>query len=306
MEDEEVVVIRECRNYLSNVISALRAEKLVRKGCEAYLAYIRDTEVKSPTIEEQVENDERSDFGMNNEGVLCFCGRMCIPKDNDLRQSILREAHSNLYAMHPGGNKMYRNLGELYWCQTPTCWTELGERRLLGPELVADTEDKVKLIRDRLKEASDREKSYADLRHREIEYAVGDLVFLKVSPWKKVFRFGQKGKLSPRFIRPYRVIRRIGPVTYQLELPPKLSQIHDMFHVSMLRWYRSDPSHVVAVEEIEVRLDLTFEEEPIQIIGHDVKVLRMKSVPLVKVLWHNHKAEEATWEPEEAMQRQYP
>lgn len=93
------------------------------------------------------------------------------------------------------------------------------------------------------------------------------------------------------------MVRRIGPVTYQLELPPELSQIHDVFHVSML---------FVAVEEIEVRPDLTFKEEPIQIIGRDVKVLRRKSVPLVKVLWRNHKAEEATWEPEEAIRHQYP
>ncbi|KAG8490982.1 hypothetical protein CXB51_014123 [Gossypium anomalum] len=90
-------------------------------------------------------------------------------------------------------------------CRTPSCWTELGERQVLGPELVADTEDKVKLIRDRLKKVAHRQKSYADLKHKEIEYTVGDMVFLKVSPWKKILRFGKKGKLSPRFIGPYRV-----------------------------------------------------------------------------------------------------
>ncbi|XP_040944210.1 uncharacterized protein [Gossypium hirsutum] len=188
----------------------------------------------------------------------------------------------------------------------PTCWTELGERRVLGPELVADTEDKVKLIWDHLKEASDRKKSYVDLKRREIEYAMGDSVFLEVSLWKKVLRFGRKGKLSLRFIGPYRIAMRIGPVAYQLELPPELGQIHDVFHVSMLRRYRLDPSHFVVIEEIEVKPDLTFEEEPIQIIGRNVKVLRRKSVPLVKVLWCNHKVEEATWEPEEAVQRQHP
>ncbi|KAA3477814.1 DNA/RNA polymerases superfamily protein [Gossypium australe] len=139
-------------------------------------------------------------------------------------------------------------------CRTPTCWTELGERQLLGPELVSETEDKVKLIRARLKEASDRQKSCADLKRKEIEFAVGDRVFLKVSPWKKVLRFGRKGKLSPRFIGPYHVLKRVGPVAYQLELPSELSQIHDVFHVSMLRRYRSDSSHVVPVEEIEKRL----------------------------------------------------
>ncbi|KAK5838846.1 hypothetical protein PVK06_007589 [Gossypium arboreum] len=177
-------------------------------------------------------------------------------------------------------------------CRKPSCWTELGERQVLGLELVADTEDKVKLIRDRLKEASDRQKSYVDLKRKEIEYFVGDMVFLKVSPWKKILRFGRKGKLSPRFIGPYRILKRVGPEAYQLELPPELDRIHDVFHVSMLRRYYSDPTHIVPVVEIEVQTDLTFEEEPVQILDQDVKILRRKSVPLVKVLWRNHGREE--------------
>ena len=131
---------------------------------------------------------------------------------------------------------------------------------------------------------------------------MGDLVFLKVSPWKKVLRFGRKGKLSPRFIGHYCVLKRVGTVAYQLELPPELDWIHDVFQVSMLRRYRSDPPHIISIEEIEVRPDLTFEEESVQILDHDVKVLRRKSVPLVKVLWRNHCSEEAPWEPKETMQ----
>ncbi|XP_016706979.2 uncharacterized protein [Gossypium hirsutum] len=123
---------------------------------------------------------------------------------------------------------------------------------------------------------------------------------------KKILRFGQNGKLSPRFIAPYRILKRVGPVTYQLELLSELDQIHDVFHVSMLTCYHCDPTHTVTVEEIEVRPDVTFEEEPVQILDREVKVLRKKFIPLVKVLWHNHSSKEATWEPEEAMQRQYP
>ncbi|KAA3481026.1 DNA/RNA polymerases superfamily protein [Gossypium australe] len=155
---------------------------------------------------------------------------------------------------------------------------------VLYGQLVSETEEKVKLIRARLKEAFDRQKSYADLKRKEIEFSVGDQAFMKVSPWNRVLRFRRKGKLSPRFIGPYRVLKRVGPVAYQLELPPELGQIHDVFHVSMLRRYHSDPSHIVSVEEIEVRPDLSFEEEPVQILDRDVKVLRRKSVPLVKVL----------------------
>ncbi|KAA3480392.1 DNA/RNA polymerases superfamily protein [Gossypium australe] len=112
-------------------------------------------------------------------------------------------------------------------CRTPTCWMELGECQILGPELVTETGEKVKLIRARLKEASGRHKSYTDLKRKDIEFPVGDRVFLKVSPWKKVLRFGRKGKLSPRFIGPYRVVKRVGLVAYQLELPSELIQIHD-------------------------------------------------------------------------------
>ncbi|XP_040952797.1 uncharacterized protein [Gossypium hirsutum] len=123
---------------------------------------------------------------------------------------------------------------------------------------------------------------------------MGDFVFLKVFPWKKLLRFGQKGKLSPRFIGPYCILNHVGPVTYQLKLPPELDLIHDVFHISMLRHYHSDPTHIVPVEEIEVRLGLTFEEKPVQILDRRLKVLRKKSIPLVKVLWCNHSSEEAT------------
>ncbi|XP_017628681.1 uncharacterized protein LOC108471595 [Gossypium arboreum] len=121
---------------------------------------------------------------------------------------------------------------------------------------------------------------------------------------EKVLKFRRKGKLSPRFIGPYQILRRVEPVAYQLELPPELEQIHNVFYVSMLRRYLSDLLHVVLVEEIEVKPDLTFEEDPVQILDHEVKVLRKKSIPLVRVLWRNHSSEEATWEPEETMRQQ--
>ncbi|XP_060170670.1 uncharacterized protein LOC132601606 [Lycium barbarum] len=127
-----------------------------------------------------------------------------------------------------------------------------------------------------------------------------------VSPWKKLMRFGQNEKLSPRFIGPYEVLERVGPVAYKLALPPELEKIHNVFHVSMLRRYRSDPSHVLLVESIEVSPDLTYEEEPIQILAHKIKELRNKKIPLVKVLWRNHSGKEATREREEDMRIQYP
>ena len=109
-------------------------------------------------------------------------------------------------------------------------------------------------------------------------------------------RFGKKGKLSPRFFEPDEVIKKVGPVAYKLALPPELEKIHSVFHVSMLRRYRSDPSHVVSTETIELGSDLTYEEEPVDILAREVKELRNKKILLVKVLWRNHKTEEATWE----------
>ena len=144
------------------------------------------------------------------------------------------------------------------------------------------------------------------MRRKDIRYEIGEKVSLKVSPWKKVMRFGKNEKLNPRFIGPYEVIERVSPVAYRLALTPELEKIHNVFHVSMLRRYKSDPSHVVSSETIELRPDLTYEEEPEEILVREVKELQKKRIPLVKVLWRNHKIEEATWESEEVMQQQYP
>ena len=191
-------------------------------------------------------------------------------------------------------------------CRTPFCWTELSERKVIGPNLIQETEEKVKMIRERLKVSIDRHKSYADMKRKDIRYEIGEKVFLKVSPWKKVMRFGKNGKLSPRFIGPYEVIEKVGPVEYRLALTPDLEKIHNVFHVSMLRRYRLDPSHVVSSKTIELRPNLTYEEVPVEILARKVKELRKKKIPLVKVLWRNHKTEEATWESEETMRQQYP
>ena len=179
-------------------------------------------------------------------------------------------------------------------CRTPLCWTELSEKKVIGPDLIRETEEKVKMIRERLKVATDRQKSYADMKRKDIRYEIGEKMFLKVSPWKKVMRFGKKDKLSPRFIGPYEVIEKVSPMAYRLALPSDLEKIHNVFHVSMLRRYMSDPSHVVSSETIELRLDLTYEEEPVEILAREVKELQNKKIPLVKVLWRNHKTEEAT------------
>ena len=170
-------------------------------------------------------------------------------------------------------------------CRTPVCWDEVGERRLVGPKLVQITSEKVKVVRDNLKVARDRQKSYADNRPRDLQFEIGDQVFLKISPWKCVLRFGKRGKFSPRYIGPYEIVSKVGPVAYILKLPPELSKIHDTFHVSMLRKYIPDPSHVLREQRMELKENLTYEETPVQIVDRKEQVLRSKVIPLVKVLW---------------------
>ena len=152
-------------------------------------------------------------------------------------------------------------------CRSPVCWDVEGLRQLEGPEIIQISVDKIQIVKQCMKAAQDRQKSYADFHRRDIEYAVGDKVFLKVSPWKGILRFGKHGKLSPRYIGPYEVIERVRPLAYKLALPLELSQIHNVFHVSMLRRYRSDPMHVLKETEMEIIEKLSYVEEPIEILG---------------------------------------
>ena len=162
------------------------------------------------------------------------------------------------------------------------------------------------LIRDRLRTAQSRQKSYADTRRRELEFDVGDLVFLKVSPWRGAIRIRGRGKLSPRYVGPFEIRERIGSSAYRLRLPTELSRLHDVFHVSNLWKYLADPSHVLRTSELEIQENLCYEELPVRIVDRKEQVLRSKTIPWVKVIWKNHGIEEATWEGEEDMRARHP
>ena len=176
--------------------------------------------------------------------------------------------------------------GPLYGrpCRSPICWTKVGESSIIGPYLIRDTSEKVSLIQQRLLMSQSRQKSYADVRRRRLEFEVGDHIFLKVMPKRGVVKFGKRGKLLPRFVGPFEILERIGVVAYRLALPPSMSGVHEVFHVSMLRRYTPDPAHVVDWGEIEVDTDGTFEEGPVCILDSHDQVLRRKTVRLVRVL----------------------
>ena len=144
------------------------------------------------------------------------------------------------------------------------------------------------------------------MRRRNLEFTEGDKVFVRVAPMKGVTRFGKKGKLNPRYIGPFVILERVGPVAYRLALPLELANIHDVFHVSMLRKYMSDPSHVIRHELLQLQGDLVYKEVPVKILDRKVQELRTKSIPLVKVLWRNHEIEEASWELEDEIRKKYP
>ena len=191
-------------------------------------------------------------------------------------------------------------------CRSPIGWFEVGETQILGPNLVHQAIEKVMFIQQHLKTAQSRQKSYADVRRRDLEFQVNDWVFLKVSPMKGVMRFGRKGKLSPRYVGPYKVIRRVGRVTYEVELPQELAAVHPVFHVSMLRKCLGDPTQAIPIEGIELSEELSFEEVPVAILDRQVKKLRNKDIASVKVLWRSQNIEEATWEAEADMRAKYP
>ncbi|GJT77849.1 putative reverse transcriptase domain-containing protein [Tanacetum coccineum] len=166
-------------------------------------------------------------------------------------------------------------------------------------EIIHETTEKIFKIRDRMQAARDRQKSYADKRRRPLEFEVGDKVMLKVAPWKGVMRFGKHGKLNPHYIGPFRIIERIGPVAYRLELPQELSRVHNVFHVCNLKKCLSDDTLVIPLEEIQLDDKLNFVEEPIEIMDREVKQLKRSRIPNVKVRWNVRRGPEYTWERED-------
>ncbi|GJY83626.1 putative reverse transcriptase domain-containing protein [Tanacetum coccineum] len=191
-------------------------------------------------------------------------------------------------------------------CRSPIMWAEVGEGQLIGPELVQETTEKITQIKDRLKVARDRQKSYADKRRKPLEFSVGDYVLLKVSPWKGVVRFGKKGKLTPRFVGPFEIVEKVGPVAYRLDLPEKLNGVHDTFHMSNLKKCLADPILKVPLDEIRVDAKLNFVEESVEILKREFKKLKHSRIAIVKDRWNSKRGPEFTWEREDQKKLKYP
>ena len=191
-------------------------------------------------------------------------------------------------------------------CRSPICWDEPADVVGVAPEIVQTTVERIAQIREHMRIAQDRQSKYAKLRQKDLEFEVGMHVWLRVSPTRGVRRFGIKGKLSPRFVGPFEILERVGERAYRLALPPSLAGVHPVFHVSQLRRYVPDPSHVLDHSELEVASDHTFVEEPLRILDRQVKKLRRREIPMIRIHWSRRTVEEATWEVEERIRECYP
>ncbi|XP_043705385.1 uncharacterized protein LOC122655239 [Telopea speciosissima] len=154
---------------------------------------------------------------------------------------------------------------------------------MLGPELIQATYEKVDMIREKIKIAQSRQKSYTDVRRKDMEFQMGENVFLRVSPTKGIMRFSKKGKLNPRYIGHYEILKRIGAVAYRLALPPSLEGVHNVFHISKLKKYVPNPTHILTVEPVQLETDMSYEEQPEEILWRKEHKLHNRTVAYVKV-----------------------
>jgi hypothetical protein len=191
-------------------------------------------------------------------------------------------------------------------CRTPLGWSESSERVVFGPDIVAEAEEKVKQIQANILAAQSRQKSYANKRRNPLEFEVGHHVYFRVSPMKGVRRFGIKGKLAPRYIGPYSIIDKHGPTSYQMELPARLSRVHNVFHVSQLKKCLKPLTDVVVDDTIPLEPDLTYKAHPIKVLDQQDRVTRNKTTQFYKIQWNDHSKDEATWEHEEFLRSNYP
>jgi hypothetical protein len=157
-------------------------------------------------------------------------------------------------------------------CRTPLFWSETRERKVFGPDILQEVKKQVRMVRQNLRVAQSRQKSYTDHRRRELSFEVGDFVYLEVSPMRGLHRFKVCGKLAPRFIGPFKILEKRGEVAYQLELPPQLSDVHDVFHVSQLKKCLRVPKEQLPMEELEAKEDLSYQEYPIKILETSERV----------------------------------
>nr|GEX68403.1 putative reverse transcriptase domain-containing protein [Tanacetum cinerariifolium] len=186
------------------------------------------------------------------------------------------------------------------------CWAEVEDAQLSGPELIHETIEKIVQIKQKNQAARDRQKSYADVRRKPLEFQVGDRVMLMVSHWKGVIHFGKREKLNPRYIGPFKVLAKVGTVAYKLNLPQHISRVHNTFNVSNFKKCLSDEPLAISLYEIHINDRLHFVKQLVEIMDRKVKRLKQSHIPIIKVRWNYRRGLEFTWEHEDQFQKKYP
>ncbi|XP_075504476.1 uncharacterized protein LOC142541913 [Primulina tabacum] len=277
---------------------------------------------------ELVSQGHQYGFSIHSNDSLRLNGRLVVPDIPELRTAILKEAHCIRYSIHPGGRKMYLILRPQFWWKNMKKYVaEFVSRCMICQQVKAERMRSGGLLHSLEVPQWNWEHVAMDFvthlprtsRHFDVIWVIVDrlsksahfIPYERTYSYKKmarlgVVRFGMRGKLSPRFVGPYEIVERIGTCAYRLDLPQSLSGIHDVFHVSMLRKYEPDPSHVIQPDEVELDPSLSYTEYPVCILDRKDKVLRNKVIPLVRVQWSRHGVEESTWETEHKMRTSYP
>nr|GEX64092.1 putative reverse transcriptase domain-containing protein [Tanacetum cinerariifolium] len=191
-------------------------------------------------------------------------------------------------------------------CRSPVWWAKVGDTQLTGPKIIHETTEKILQIRQHLQAARYRQRNYANVRRKPLEFQDEDRVMLKISPRKGIIRFKKREKQNPRYIGPFKILRRISPVAYKLELPEELSNVHKTFHVSNLKKCLSNESLIIPMKELKLDDKLNFVEEPVEIMDREIKQLRQSLIPIIKVRWNSKRGPEYTWEHEDEIRAKYP
>ncbi|WVZ58248.1 hypothetical protein U9M48_008534 [Paspalum notatum var. saurae] len=191
-------------------------------------------------------------------------------------------------------------------CRTPLFWNQIREKQVFGLGIIEDAEQQLRIVRENLRVAQSRQKSYANVRRRELAFQVDDYVYWKVSPMSRIRRVNMKGKLAPRYIGPFKVLEKKGEVAYHLEIPPNLSGVHDVFHVTQLKKCLRVLEEQAPLEALNVHDDMTYTEHLVKILGTSERVTRNKKIKMCRVQWSHHTEAEATWEREDELKEAYP
>ncbi|KAL5579962.1 hypothetical protein UlMin_012404 [Ulmus minor] len=329
MGEEKFKFVGKPKKSGTPMISALKAKKMLSNGCVGYLAYVVNTTIDAILKPEDVHQVTFLGNVISKDGVSVDPSKV-EAVSNWLRPTTVTEIRSFLgmagyyRRFVEGFSRIVGPLTTLTRKNVRFTWTEdceksfqeLKKRLTTAPVLVIPSgndgfviySDASKMGLGAILMQHGRVIAYASrqLKDYEKNYPTHDLKLAAVAPMKGIMRFGRKGKLHPRFIGPYEILERIGNVAYRLALPPEMSGVHNVFHVSMLKKYITDPSHVLQSDPKQLKENLTYEEKPVQILDQKEKELRNKKIALVRVLWRNHSVGESTWEREHEMRAKYP